>query len=56
VREAMEKEGSLGDTKNNSMYVSMKVSFLVVTVIWVHNKKKIIFGKNNKIFKEFDIL
>jgi hypothetical protein len=41
-------------TKNNSMYVSMKVSFMVVKVIWFHNKK-IIFGKNSKIFKEFDI-
>jgi hypothetical protein len=42
-------------TKNNSMYVSMKVSFMVVKVIWFHNKKNIIFGKNRKIFKEFDI-
>jgi hypothetical protein len=41
-------------TKNNFMYVSMKVSFMIVKVIWFHNKKKI-FGKNNKIFKEFDI-
>jgi hypothetical protein len=42
-------------TKNNSMYVSMKVSFIVVKVIWFHNKKNILFGKNSKIFKEFDI-
>jgi hypothetical protein len=43
-------------TKNNSMYVNMKVSFMVVKVIWFHNKKYIyIFGKNSKIFKEFDI-
>jgi hypothetical protein len=42
-------------TKNNSMYVSMKVSFMVVKVIWFHNIKRIIFGKNSKIFKEFDI-
>jgi uncharacterized membrane protein len=41
-------------TKNNSMYVSMKVSFMVIKVIWFNNKK-IIFDKNNKIFKEFDI-
>jgi hypothetical protein len=40
--------------KNNSMYVSMKVSFMVVKVIWFYNKK-IIFGKSNKIFEEFDI-
>jgi hypothetical protein len=26
-------------TKNNSIYVSMKVSFMVVKVIWFHNKK-----------------
>jgi hypothetical protein len=42
-------------TKNNSMYVNMKVSFMIVKVIWFHNKKIIIFGKNSKIFKEFDI-
>jgi hypothetical protein len=42
-------------TKNNSMYVSMKVSFMVVKVIWFRNIKRIIFGKNSKIFKEFDI-
>jgi hypothetical protein len=41
-------------TKNNSMYVSIKVSFLIVKVIWFYNKK-MIFGKNSKIFKEFDI-
>jgi hypothetical protein len=41
-------------TQNNSIYVSMKVSFMVVKVIWFRNKK-IIFGKNSKIFKEFDI-
>ena len=41
-------------TKNNFMYVSMEVSFMVVKVIWFHNKK-IIFGKSSKIFKEFDI-
>jgi uncharacterized membrane protein len=41
-------------TKNNSMYVSMKVSFMVIKVIWFNNKK-IIFDKNSKIFKEFDI-
>jgi hypothetical protein len=40
--------------KNNFMYVSMKVSFMVFKGIWFHNKK-IIFGKNSKIFKEFDI-
>jgi hypothetical protein len=41
-------------TKNNSMYVSMKVSFMIVKVLWFHNIK-IIFGKSSKIFKEFDI-
>jgi hypothetical protein len=39
-------------TKNNFMYVSMKVSFMVVKVVWFHNKKN---GKNSKIFKGFDI-
>jgi hypothetical protein len=41
-------------TKNNSMYVSMKANFMVVRVIWFIIKL-IIFDKNNKIFKEFDI-
>jgi adenylate kinase len=27
-------------TKNKSMYMSMKVSFMIVKVIWFHNKKK----------------
>jgi hypothetical protein len=29
-------------TKNNSMYVSMKMSFMVVKVIWFYNKKIIL--------------
>ena len=36
------------------MYVSMKMSCMVFKEIWFHNKKKK-NGKNNKIFKEFDI-
>jgi hypothetical protein len=28
-------------TKNNFIYVSMKVSFMVVKVIWFHNKKMV---------------
>ena len=42
-------------TKNNFMYVRMKVSFMVIKGIWFHNKKIIIFGQNSKIFKELDI-
>jgi hypothetical protein len=30
-------------TKNNSMYVSMKVSFMIVKVIWFHNKNIYIY-------------
>jgi hypothetical protein len=41
-------------TKNNSMYVSMKVSLMIVKVVWFHNKIYI-YGKSSKIFKEFDI-
>jgi hypothetical protein len=43
-------------TKNNSMYVSMKVSLMIIIVVWFHNKKNIyIFGKSSKIFKEFGV-
>jgi hypothetical protein len=38
-------------TKNNSMYVSMKVSSIVVKVIWFHNKKNIYLVKIVKYLK-----
>jgi hypothetical protein len=51
---SLELKMQLG-TKNNSMNVSMKVSLMVVKVVWFHNKTIYIFGKNSKIFKKFDI-
>jgi hypothetical protein len=38
-------------TKNNSMYVSMKVSFIVVKAIWFHKKKKKYLVKIAKYLK-----
>jgi hypothetical protein len=38
-------------TKNIYVYVSMKVSFIVVKVIWFHNKKKKILVKIAKYLK-----
>jgi hypothetical protein len=50
---SLELKMQLG-TKNNSMYVNMKVSLMIIIVVWFHNKIYI-FGKSSKIFKEFNI-
>ena len=39
------------DTKNNFMYVSMKVSFMVIKVIWFHNNIYIYLVKVAKYLK-----